>query len=179
MENKQLIKKYALSLHQIGLKESSLDKIQEGMHLINALHKSSSTFRYFLLTKKITDSDKKTILSEILKDSCSNYVLELVFIMIDNGDIKALSDVIERFFLALDSESGIIPVRIITSNALDDNEMQTIIQNIESKLGKKVSAKNEVDPDIIGGVKLMIGNKVVDGSVSHQLRKIKYALEQV
>ena len=179
MENKQLIKKYALSLYQIGLKESSLDKIQKGMHLINALYKSNSTFRYFLLTKKITDSDKKTILSEILKDSCSNYVLELVFIMIDNGDIKALSDVIERFFLALDSESDVIPVRIITSSALDDNEMQTIIQNIESKLGKKVSAKNEVDPDIIGGVKLMIGNKVVDGSVSHQLRKIKYALEQV
>ena len=179
MENKQLIKKYALSLYQIGLKESSLDKIQKGMHLINALYKSNSTFRYFLLTKKITDSDKKTILSEILKDSCSNYVLELVFIMIESGDIKVLSNVIERFFLALDSESDVIPVRIITSSALDDNEMQTIIQNIESKLGKKVSAKNEVDPDIIGGVKLMIGNKVVDGSVSHQLRKIKYALEQV
>ena len=179
MENKQLIKKYALSLYQIGLKESSLDKIQKGMHLINALYKSNSTFRYFLLTKKITDSDKKTILSEILKDSCSNYVLELVFIMIESGDIKVLSNVIERFFLALDSESDVIPVRIITSSALDDNEMQTIIQNIESKLGKKVSAKNEVDPDIIGGVKLMIGYKVVDGSVSHQLRKIKYALEQV
>ena len=99
--------------------------------------------------------------------------------MIESGDIKVLSNVIERFFLALDSESDVIPVRIITSSALDDNEMQTIIQNIESKLGKKVSAKNEVDPDIIGGVKLMIGNKVVDGSVSHQLRKIKYALEQV
>ena len=57
--------------------------------------------------------------------------------------------------------------------------MQILINNIESKLNKKVSAKNEVDPDIIGGVKLMIGNKVVDGSISHQLRKIKYTLEQV
>ena len=57
--------------------------------------------------------------------------------------------------------------------------MQILVNNIESKLNKKVSAKNEVDPDIIGGVKLMIGNKVVDGSISYQLRKIKYKLEQV
>ena len=57
--------------------------------------------------------------------------------------------------------------------------MQALIANIESKLNKKISAKNEVDPNIIGGVKLMIGNKVVDGSISHQLKKIKYTLEQV
>ena len=57
--------------------------------------------------------------------------------------------------------------------------MENLINDIESKLGKKVNAKNEVDSKIIGGIKLMIGNKVVDGSISHQLRKIKYTLEQV
>ena len=79
----------------------------------------------------------------------------------------------------LHNESDIISVKVITASALNDSEMQILINNIESKLNKKVSAKNEVDPDIIGGVKLMIGNKVVDGSISHQLRKIKYTLEQV
>ena len=79
----------------------------------------------------------------------------------------------------MNSESGIIPVRIITSTALGNEEMESLIQSIESKLNKKVSAKNEVDPNIIGGIKLMVGNKVVDGSISHQLRKIKYTLEQV
>ena len=57
--------------------------------------------------------------------------------------------------------------------------MENLINDIQSKLGKKVNAKNEIDPKIIGGIKLMIGNKVVDGSISHQLRKIKYTLEQV
>ena len=94
-------------------------------------------------------------------------------------DIKSLEAVIDRFFLAVNNESDVIPVRIITSSTLDNNEIQTLIQNIESKLDKKIRAKNEVDPNIIGGVKLMIGNKVVDGSISYQLRKIKYTLEKV
>ena len=83
MENKQLIKKYALSLYQIGQKENVLDEIQKGIRVVDSLYKDSSTFRYFLLTKKIADSDKKKILSDILNDSCSHYVLELIFIIID------------------------------------------------------------------------------------------------
>ena len=179
MENKQLIKKYALSLYQIGKKENALDEIQKGIHVVNSLYKSSNTFRYFLLTKKITDNDKKVVLSNILKDYCSTYVLELISIIIEKGDIKSLNVIINHFFIVVNNKSDIIPVKVITSSPLDNSEMQILVNNIESKLNKKVSAKNEVDPDIIGGVKLMIGNKVVDGSISHQLRKIKYTLEQV
>ena len=116
---------------------------------------------------------------DVLKDYCSKYVLELIFIIIDKGDIKSLSNVIDRFFVVMNNESGIVPVRIITSSALESAEKESLVKNIESKLNRKVSAKNEVDPSIIGGIKLMVGNKVVDGSISHQLKKIKYTLEQV
>ena len=179
MENKQLIKKYALSLYEVGKKENVLDDIQKGVEVLNSLYKSSSIFRYLLLTKKIAENNKKKILLDVLKESCSKYVLELIFIIIDKGDIKSLSNVVDRFFVVMNNESGIVPVRIITSSALESAEMESLVKNIESKLNKKVSAKNEVDPSIIGGIKLMVGNKVVDGSISHQLKKIKYTLEQV
>ena len=58
MENKQLIKKYALSLYEVGKKEDALDDIQKGIEALNSLYKSSSTFRYLLLTKKIAENDK-------------------------------------------------------------------------------------------------------------------------
>ena len=179
MENKQIIKKYASSLYQLGKEHDTLNEVQKGLRLVSSLYKSSNTFRYFLLTKKITDNDKKVVLLNILKEHCSTYVLELISIIIEKGDIKSLNAIINHFFIVLHNESDIISVKVITSSALNDSEMQILINNIESKLNKKVSAKNEVDPDIIGGVKLMIGNKVVDGSISHQLRKIKYTLEQV
>ncbi len=179
MENKQLIKKYALSIYSIGKKENALEEIESGIHALNSLYKQSSIFRYFLITKKISEKNKKLILSDILKDVCSFYVIELLHIIIEKGDIKSLSAIINRFFVFVSNETDIVPVRIITSSALDDKTNEALIWKIESKLNKKVNAKNEVDPKIIGGVKLMISNKVIDGSVSHQLRKIKNALEQV
>ena len=179
MENKQLIKKYALSIYSIGKKENVLEEIESGIRVVDFLYKQSSIFRYFLLTKKISEKNKKLILFDILKDRCSPYVLELIHIIIEKGDIKSLSAIINRFFVFVSNEADIIPVRIITPSALDNNTNKDLIRKIESKLNKKVNAKNEVDPKIIGGVKLMIGNKVIDGSVSHQLRKIKNTLEQV
>ena len=179
MENKQLIKKYALSIYSIGKKENVLEEIESGIRVVDFLYKQSSIFRYFLLTKKISEKNKKLILLDILKDRCSTYVLELIYVIIEKGDIKSLSAIINRFFVFVSNEADIVPVRIITPSALDNNTNKDLIEKIESKLNKKVNAKNEVDPKIIGGVKLMIGNKVIDGSVSHQLRKIKNALEQV
>ena len=179
MENKQVIKKYALALYQLGKKSNALSEIQKDLRLVGSLYKNSNTFCYFLLTKKITDDNKKIILSDVLKDYCCHYVIELVSIILEKGDIKSLKSIINYFFIIISRESDIIPVKVITAFILSDSEMENLINDIESKLGKKVNAKNEVDSKIIGGIKLMIGNKVVDGSISHQLRKIKYTLEQV
>lgn len=179
MENKQLIKKYALSLYEIGKNEGVLDEIKSGIKTLDSLQKESSVFRYFLLTKKISEKNKKLILSDIFKKQISPHLLELIFLIIDKGDTNFLSAIINRFFIVLSNQADIVPVRIITSNKLDYEANQALVSKIESKLSRKINAKNEVDPKIIGGVKFMIGNKVIDGSVSHQLRKIKNALEQV
>jgi len=179
MKNKHVIKKYALSLYKLGKKDNTLSEIQKDLRLVGSLYKTSNIFRYFLVTKKITDNNKKLILSNILKDYCSVYVIELIAIALEKGDIKSLNAIIDYFFMIISRESDIIPIKVITTVTLSNSEMEILINNIESKLGKKVNVKNEVDPKIIGGIKLMIGNKVVDGSISHQLKKIKYTLEQV
>ena len=68
---------------------------------------------------------------------------------------------------------------MITSDKLSNQDLNSLSQGIEKQLGKKISFKHEQDPQILGGIKLMIGNKVIDGSIGHQLKKLKFALEQV
>ena len=179
MENKQTIKKYGLSLYQVGKKNNVLDEIQKGLHLINSLYASTNIFRYFLLTKKIADNDKKIILSSVLKNYCSHYVIEFIAIVLEDGYIQSLNLIIERFFVIANNESDIVNVKIITSNKLTDAELNSLSNDIQNQLGKRINVRNEVDFQIIGGVKLMVGNKIVDGSVSYQLQKIKHTLEQV
>jgi len=179
MENRQSINRYALSIYDTGKQENKLDDIQKGLESIKSLYKSVKEFKYLLLTKKIDSKNKITILEETLRNYCSGYVIGLMSVIIENGDSKYLISIIERFFIILENESDIVNVKMITSEALSDQDLNSLSQNIEKQLGKKISFKHEQDPQILGGIKLMIGNKVVDGSISYQLKKLKFALEQV
>ena len=179
MDNKQSINRYALSIYNTGKQEGKLDDIQKGLESIKSLYKSVKEFKYLLLTKKIDAKNKISILDETLKDCCSSYVIGLLSVIIDNRDSKYLMPIIDRFFIILENESDIVNVKMITSDSLSDQDLNSLSQNIEKQLGKKISFKHEQDPQILGGIKLMIGNKVVDGSISYQLKKLKFALEQV
>ena len=179
MDNKQSINRYALSIYNTGKQDGKLDDIQKGLESIKSLYKSVKEFKYLLLTKKIDSDNKINILDETLRDYCSSYITGLLSVIIDNGDSKYLMPVIDRFFIILENESDIVNVKMITSDSLSDQDLNSLSQNIEKQLGKKISFKHEQDPQILGGIKLMIGNKVVDGSISYQLKKLKFALEQV
>lgn len=179
MDNKQSIKRYALSIYDTGKQDEKLDDIQTGLESIKSLYKTVKEFKYLLLTKKIDTQNKTLILEETLRDYCSGYVIALLSVIIDNGDSKHLMPIIDRFFIILENESDIVNVKMVTSDQLSDQDLNSLSQDIEKQLGKKISFKHEQDPQILGGVKLMIGNKVVDGSISYQLKKLKFALEQV
>ena len=179
MDNKQSINRYALSIYNTGKQEEKLDDIQKGLESIKFLYKSVKEFKYLLLTKKIETKNKIIILDETLRDYCSNYVIALLSIIIDNGDSKYLIPIIDRFLIILENESDIVNVKMITSDKLSNQDLNSLSQGIEKQLGKKISFKHEQDPQILGGIKLMIGNKVIDGSIGHQLKKLKFALEQV
>ena len=179
MDNKQAIKRYALSIYNTGKQDNKLDYIQKGLYSVKSLYKSVKEFKYLLLTKKIDAKNKSIILDETLGGCCSSYVVALLSVIIDNGDSKYLMPIIDRFFIILENESDIVNVKMITSEELSDQDLNSLSQNIESQLGKKISFKHEQDTQILGGIKLMIGNKVVDGSISYQLKKLKFALQQV
>ena len=102
MDNKQSIKRYALSIYDTGKQDEKLDDIQTGLESIKSLYKTVKEFKYLLLTKKIDTQNKTLILEETLRDYCSSYVIALLSVIIDNGDSKHLMPIIDRFFIILE-----------------------------------------------------------------------------
>ncbi len=58
-----------------------------------------------------------------------------------------------------------------------DAEVQALVKRLESKFGKKIEANVKVDPEIIGGVKIIVGDTVIDASVRGQLQELAYTLK--
>jgi len=170
--------KYAKTLFDLSLKANSVSKIKNELKVVAYLYSKVSAFRLVFITKRI-DVEKK---SNILSNALSNFeplVVEFILILINNNQTNNLLDIIYRFNNMSNSDSSSKKVEITTANELDNSQLEHIQNAIYSKLGFKPKINKMTDSKLIGGMKLRIGNKVFDNSISYQINQLKKTLHNM
>jgi F-type H+-transporting ATPase subunit delta len=100
----------------------------------------------------------------------------LVQVLVQNGRLELVPH-IRVLFEALRSEhEGVIETRILTAMPLADAQLNELVKALETKYGKKIRATVEVDAQLIGGVRIIMGDKVIDGTVRGKLEAMATAL---
>ena len=168
------IDKSAKALSKV-FKENNLDQIGENVLLtLSELSSKSLKFKQFLSTQRIDVKTKKEILSEVLKNVFSNTELEITNALIEHIDFNYIDSIYSKFKQINKSATGHIDVRATTALEISDNDLNAIKDSIESKTNSKVSIENIVDKSLLGGIKLKVGNTLIDGSISTRLEKLKH-----
>jgi len=177
--NKGIIKKYSQALYKVAVKEDDINQISNRLHSIKSILKSVPELNQLLITRRVQMEDKMIMLKNILGDIISDIEMDLTVLLMENGHMMLFGEVIKRFDYLLDKNSQVIKIRITSSSRLSDDEVQQISSKIENKIQKKVDVKIETDTSIIGGIKLRVGNTLIDGSISSRLQKMRDTLIQV
>jgi len=177
--NKGIIKKYAQGLYKVALKEENVTQISVRLHSIKNILKSVPELNQLFITRRVQIEDKMVMLKNILGDKISGIVMALMVLLMENGHMILFGEVVKRFDYLKDKDSEIIKVQITSVSKLSDDEVQRISLNIENKIQKKVDVTMETDTSIVGGIKLRVGNTLIDGSVSNRLQKMRDTLIQV
>ena len=89
-----------------------------------------------------------------------------------------MADIIDKLHSIIQSDSNIKNIDIVSSKQLDETEKNEIVKSLKNKFKINDSSETSfsVDKKILGGIKIRIGNKIIDGSVSTKLKKIKESL---
>ena len=177
--NKGIIKKYTQALFKVVVKENDINQVSDRLHNIRSILKSVPELNQLLITRRVQVQDKINMLKNILGDNISNIEMDLMVLLMENGHMMLFGEVVKRFYYLKDKDSEIIKVQITSSSRLSDDEVQRISLNIENKIQKKVDVTMETDTSIVGGIKLRVGNTLIDGSVSNRLQKMRDTLIQV
>ena len=152
-------------------------KTLEEAQALAALVAESKDLREVWETPSITAEQKRAVLDAIVaREGISRIVRNFVAVLIDHRRTNFLAAIVQQFELELDRRMGFEEVEITSARELNDGERRTLEGKVADLTGKKVRARYQRDPDLLGGAVVKVGSTIYDGSVSGQLERIREAL---
>ena len=113
----------------------------------------------------------------ILAGKLSGEAENFVRVLAENGRLEVLAEIRAQFEALKNEREGTVEAEVQSAFELDANQLAELVSLLEKKTGRKVKAKVSVDKELIGGVKVVIGDKVIDGSARAQLGALASALK--
>lgn len=124
---------------------------------------------------RVTTQQIIGLFSSVVKD-LSEPQLSLLRLMAENGRLNALPEVVRQFELLIHEANKELSVEIQSAFPLSDSQKDSVISILKQKYSRSVTATSAVRPELIGGVRIVIGDEVIDASVSGKLAKMSTAL---
>ncbi len=169
-------RRYARALLALGLKQGEKDLRTYGEDLdkvVRVLEDSPELMRVFK-NPIFNSEEKKGILKQLLaKLKPGPMVANFCSLLADKGRLDCLPEIQAYYAKLLDETQGILRGEIVTAIKLAENLKQEIAGKLEEQSGRKVILDYNVDPEILGGLKLKIGDRVLDASIRAQLQILK------
>jgi F-type H+-transporting ATPase subunit delta len=157
--------------------DDGLDEAYKGLTAFYSIYKNEARLKTMLLSRRIEDRQKETILSEVF-DNIPSFVRSFVVQLASRNDLKALPIVVKTVEKNYFEIRKLVNVHVLTSTELPAETMAHIESSVQSALGKKPLLETMVDASLLGGLKLRVGNTIVDGSLSSKLQQLKRILIQ-
>ena len=178
MKSTGMTKKYARALYNVAVQQENVKNVSTRINYIVNVMKAVPELSQLLQTHQVSAEDKITILKNVLHKNVSSLEIELISDILKNNNISILTDIAKYFDYLVETDSSLINMTITSVDELSADEVEHIKLNIESQLSKKVDVATEIDKNLIGGIKLRVGNIVVDNSISRRLDMLKNMLTQ-
>jgi F-type H+-transporting ATPase subunit delta len=176
MSNSMVAKRYALALLNIAKETNSLGVIQEELRVVKEVVQYNPELKAILNSSKLSIAKKKEIIKNAFTSVNVN-VLNTLLILIDRHREDQIVNLANEFLELANEEMGIAEAEVYSTRALTDAEREAISTVFAAKIGKKsLKIENIVDSNLLGGVRLRIGNRIYDGSLRGKLDRLERKL---
>ena len=174
MARRSSARRYAQAVFEIALERKELDRWQSDLEQIASLGDDAEVVAW-LQSSRLRFEVKAKLLAERLR-GVNPLTLNLVYLLITKGRLGMVGDIADEYQRLLYSHRGIEPAEVTTAVPLTDEDKQRLKERLGAVIGKEVVLKFEVDSNLIGGIVVRVGGKLIDGSTRRQLLTLKREL---
>lgn len=165
-------KRYAKALFDLSTEQGNLDLVRGDLDHLAGLATDSTDFEAFLENPRIPVTEKDQIFRRLFKDPESP---TLRFVRFLNAKYRSniLPDICGAFAEMHDEQKGILKVHVTSAHDLSQAQTGALTGKLADRTGKTISLTTDVDPDLIGGFRMKIGDEITDLSIANKLAKFR------
>lgn len=176
MRDTTVARNYAEALFALGERHQAHEAFAQSAAMLGELLSSDRRIRQFLEIPKIDPAEKKKVLRHALTGRVPALFLNFVLVVFEKRRQRLLSEIADEYRSLLDEKFGRLHVQVTLAHDADAAAQQRIAAELTRILGRQVTPHVTVDPEILGGIIVRYGDKVLDGSVRRRLAALRSRL---
>jgi F-type H+-transporting ATPase subunit delta len=165
--------RYAKAILNFAVEQHKEDQVNDDMLLIVNTLKGSNDLQLMLNNPILKSNLKKDTLKVIFSSKVSPLTISSINLLIDNNRLSILNEVAEKYTIIYDKLKGKEIAKITTAIPLNAKLNKQVLDKVKEITGKHATIENNINPDIIGGFILRIGDIQYDASIANKLQGLK------
>jgi ATP synthase F1 delta subunit len=163
---------YARSLFEVAKEHDVLDRVHEELGEFADALSDDRTLQVFLFSPYFSSQEKREGVRKVVSDA-DERIVNFLELLAERHRMPALFRIRREFESLWAEEHQLLPVTVTSAVELDEGLAEEIGKRIQEQTGRKVELSSTVDPDVLGGLMVRVGNMVLDATVRNRLERLR------
>jgi F-type H+-transporting ATPase subunit delta len=176
MANETVARRYAAAIFQLAGEQRAVDAVGKDLHVISdAVYEDDTTKRFFL-SPVIEREEKERVLTVAFEGKAHDVALHTLLLLVRKRREALLREIVQQYDVLQMRARGAEPLTVTSAKQLSPEDLNVLVSRLEKIYGKTFDVTQNVDPSLIGGVRIMMGDRRIDGSVEGRLEELSRTL---
>jgi ATP synthase F1 delta subunit len=168
----ELAEVYARALFEAAKEDDVLDRVHDELGEFADALDSERNLQVFLFSPYFSSEEKKDGVTKIVTDA-DERLINFLELLAERHRMPALFRIRRTFDAMWAEENKLLPVTVTSAVELDESLVDDIGKRIEEQTGRRVELSSAVNPDVLGGLQVQVGNMVLDATVRNRLEQLR------
>ncbi|HEY9179939.1 MAG TPA: ATP synthase F1 subunit delta [Candidatus Baltobacteraceae bacterium] len=176
MANETVARRYALAVFQLADQARAVDAIGKDLHALRGAIYEDATTKGFFVSPVIDRKEKERVLARAFAGKVNDIAMHTVLLLVRKRREALLNEIVRQYDVLQLQSRGEEPLTVTSAKELPADELRSLVDRLSKVYDKNFSVTQKVQPHLIGGVRILMGDRRIDGTVEGRLEELTRTL---
>lgn len=172
----EFAKVYGGALYELAAEEGLEDALQKQLGEVSSILRDNPDYARLIDSRNIPKAERVGLLDAAFGENAHPYLLNFMKILCERGAFSQLGVCAKAYDTQYDEAHGIVPATALSAKPLTQDQQKRLIEALERRTGKRIRLKTQVDPSLVGGLRVTMQGQRLDNTLASRMERLRRAL---